>query len=148
LEEEYSLTDPVTIEIDADHRTLCAKIHSKGHLIDMAVAALGHGDEFEPTRGYHFPDSPYVEYKITGAWGAEDRNKLMVDIHAKSNEIIQQGGHDTTHHFENGIRTIKLSEIDAGCPCLGTHVNHLAEVESITIRKIIKKGKTLRVAYI
>jgi Ser-tRNA(Ala) deacylase AlaX len=37
LVEDYSLEEPVTMEIDGEHRSICAKIHSKGHLIDLAV---------------------------------------------------------------------------------------------------------------
>lgn len=38
-----------------------AKLHSAGHLLDLAVQNLGFG--WETAKGYHFEDGPYVEYK-------------------------------------------------------------------------------------
>lgn len=34
-----------------------------------------------------------------------------------------------------------------GCPCGGTHVQKVGEVGALTIAKIAKKGKNLRVSY-
>lgn len=45
------------------------------------------------------------------------------------------------------MRVLKLTEEDAGCPCGGTHVAHVSDIEEINITKIQKKGKAIRVAY-
>ena len=46
------------------------------------------------------------------------------------------------------LRVLKLIEEDFGCPCGGTHVEHVKDIEEITITKITKKGKAIRVAYV
>lgn len=47
----------------------------------------------------------------------------------------------------NDLRVLKLTSDDAGCPCGGTHVEHVKDIEEINITKITKKGKAIRVAY-
>jgi len=34
------------------------------------------------------------------------------------------------------VRVLKLTEDDAGCPCGGTHVGHISDIEELTITKI------------
>ena len=46
--------------IDENKRRLYARLHSAGHLLDVAVSNIGLS--WQPGKGYHFPDSPYVEY--------------------------------------------------------------------------------------
>ncbi len=45
------------------------------------------------------------------------------------------------------MRVIKLTEEDMGCPCGGTHVKHVTDIQEIEVTKIVKKGKTTRVSY-
>lgn len=53
----------MSLSLDASKRELQAVLHSAGHAIDQAVkAALGDG-VLSPLKGYHFADSPYVEYQ-------------------------------------------------------------------------------------
>ena len=44
-------------------------------------------------------------------------------------------------------RVIKLSNEDHGCPCGGTHVEHIKDIIEIEVTKIQKKGKNTRVSY-
>ena len=46
------------------------------------------------------------------------------------------------------LRVLKLTEDDNGCPCGGTHVNHVSDIKTLNITKITKKGKAIRVAYV
>lgn len=46
--------------MNADKRRLYARLHSAGHLLDIAVEKMGL--KWLPGKGYHFEDSPYVEY--------------------------------------------------------------------------------------
>lgn len=68
LSEDYSLDQPVTMEIDEEKRILNMKCHSKGHLIDLGVMRLPLPYELEAGKGYHFPEGPYVEYNIKGTF--------------------------------------------------------------------------------
>lgn len=40
-----------------------------------------------------------------------------------------------------------MTEDDPGCPCGGTHVGHVSDIEQIYISKIAKKGKSIQVKY-
>lgn len=53
--------DEVLLSIDADLRTLNARNHSAGHLLDNALTIAGI-TTLSPTKGYHFPEGCYVEY--------------------------------------------------------------------------------------
>jgi Ser-tRNA(Ala) deacylase AlaX len=46
------------------------------------------------------------------------------------------------------LRVVKLTKEDEGCPCGGTHVKNVTDIEGIEITKIQKKGKNTRVSYI
>ena len=57
---ELVIGDTVQCHVDAERRLLHSRIHSAGHLVDLAVAELGL--PWTPGKGYHFPQGPYVEY--------------------------------------------------------------------------------------
>jgi Ser-tRNA(Ala) deacylase AlaX len=100
-----------------------------------------------PSKGYHFPEGPYVEYKAATPLSNEEKDALAGSITEKCAEILAQEPHNTVVILENGRRTVKLTDYDPGLPCLGTHVPSIQEVESVTIRKINKRSGAYRVAY-
>jgi Ser-tRNA(Ala) deacylase AlaX len=51
----------VSLVVDEATRRLNARIHSAGHLLDAAMRNTGRTD-LVPSKGYHFPSGPYVEY--------------------------------------------------------------------------------------
>ncbi|CAM9170821.1 unnamed protein product [Pylaiella littoralis] len=54
---------PASLALDSAKRLRHAALHSAGHAVDRAVVeAVGTG-VFSPLKGYHFDDSPYVEYR-------------------------------------------------------------------------------------
>lgn len=62
IEIQAALQESQTIDqfVDEVDRRLFARIHSAGHLLDIAVKKIGLA--WKPGKGYHFADSPYVEY--------------------------------------------------------------------------------------
>ncbi len=53
----------MSLALDGAKRLRHAALHSAGHAVDKAVVeAIGAG-VFSPLKGYHFDDSPYVEYR-------------------------------------------------------------------------------------
>jgi Ser-tRNA(Ala) deacylase AlaX len=57
----------VTVHIDADRRLLNARVHSAGHLLDVAMTNVGFGpDVMVPAKGLHTPEQAYVEYTGVG----------------------------------------------------------------------------------
>lgn len=53
--------DSVKLYINREKRILNARLHSAGHLVDIAVSKLKLN--LKPGKGFHFPESPYVEYE-------------------------------------------------------------------------------------
>ena len=145
-----------------------ARVHSAGHLLDIAMTRAGRAD-LRPSKGYHFASGAYVEY--LGEVATPDRDPLIVSLNAIVKDIIDNTPVEMTvfkkictyeeadkHLAKAGgvppyipkgsdLRVLKLTEDDNGCPCGGTHVGHVRDIEELTITKITKKGKAIRVAY-
>ncbi|CAB1098855.1 unnamed protein product [Ectocarpus sp. CCAP 1310/34] len=62
---------PVSLALDSAKRLRHAVLHSAGHAVDKAVAGAVGAGVFSPLKGYHFDDSPYVEYRGTLPAGLE-----------------------------------------------------------------------------
>jgi Ser-tRNA(Ala) deacylase AlaX len=58
---KFEVGNTVNLEIDGEFRSINARIHSAGHLLDMAMMRAGRKD-LKPGKGYHFQEGPYVEY--------------------------------------------------------------------------------------
>ena len=56
----FSVGDVVKIKINQEKRLLYSQLHTAGHLVDASLHLLGY--EWKPTKGYHFPGGPYVEW--------------------------------------------------------------------------------------
>jgi len=51
----------VECHVDEAKRRLFARVHSAGHLLDVAMLKAGRSD-LRPSKGYHFAQGAYVEY--------------------------------------------------------------------------------------
>lgn len=159
---------PVECNVSEKERRLYAKVHSAGHLLDIAMTRAGRPD-LKPSKGYHFASGAYVEY--IGEVVEKERKPLI----EKLNEIVKDIIVNTPKEMEvfkkilsyddagkalekaggvppyipagQDLRVLKLTEDDNGCPCGGTHVHHVSDIEELVITKIQKKGKAIRVAY-
>jgi Ser-tRNA(Ala) deacylase AlaX len=125
----------------------------------MAVTKLGL--DWVPSKGYHFPDGPYVEYD--GELDPEQQADLQVKIEAKANELIAQDlpvscrfveQEELNHlcrHVPANIPTNKPIRVvqfdDFAVPCGGTHVHSLAEIQKLTVTKVKNKHGSIRVGY-
>ncbi len=161
---EMKIGEEYNMKINEQKRRLFARLHSAGHLLDISVNKLGLN--LVPGKGYHFADGPYVEYS-----GNIDKNKipsLMEEIEKISNEVISESSVEDAsitkfYDYETGkkefgtvpsylpekrpFRWVKLLKNDLGCPCGGTHVKHVKDINSIKITKITNKGKLVRISY-
>ena len=149
----------VTCFIDKERRALHSRIHSAGHVVDMAVVALGLN--WIPGKGFHFPEGPYVEY--AGSLDAIDKEKLKIDIEDLCHKFIQEKRttkllfmdkekmSEVCHFVPDYVPESKPGRVvmygDFGIPCGGTHVSNLSEIRSMTIRKIKLEKDNIRVAY-
>ncbi|KAL1539102.1 alanine--tRNA ligase [Salvia divinorum] len=148
----------VFLSVDQERRTLNSRLHSAGHLLDLCVRNVG-WEHLEPSKGYHFPDGPYVEYE-----GAVPQNELQSkqnELQAKANSLITKGGkvsvsilpYDEASELCGGSlpdyipkdstpRIVQLGQT-LGCPCGGTHVGDISDISILTVTQIrTKKGLT------
>ncbi|GFQ04147.1 alanyl-tRNA editing protein alax-l, partial [Phtheirospermum japonicum] len=138
----------VLLNVDEDRRRLSSRLHSAGHLLDICVKNVG-WEHLEPTKGHHFPDGPFVEYK-----GAVPQNELQSkqkEVELEASNLISKGGkvsvsvlpYDKASEMCGGSlpdyipkdstpRIVKLGECP-GCPCGGTHVGDINEISSLKV---------------
>lgn len=151
--------ETVTLLVDRARRDLHTRIHSAGHLVDLALHRLGF--DWKPGRGYHFPDGPYVEYRADVE--ASKRDELIAQIEAAANEIVREDAATSIRYVDRAeaervlsnvppwIREEGLSRIvfygDFGVPCGGTHVAKLSDIGALKIRKLKIGSGSVRVSY-
>lgn len=150
----FSEGETVELSIDEEKRRLHAQIHSAGHLIDVATTLLN--IPIKATKGFHFPDGPYVEYE----GGVEDAEALKTMLQEKMDTLIAQHIPVCRENITSeeavakgmmapvgkGYRTIGFESHDP-CGCGGTHVENSSEIGGVTIRKISSKKGVTRVSY-
>jgi len=142
-----SIGEKVELLVDQEKRILHTRLHSIGHLVDMALKELL--IDWTPGKGYHFPNGPYVEY--AGSLDGLDKEKLLKDIENKCNEIISRNI-ETRLVFENdALQNGKPRRIvyysDFSIPCGGTHVENLGDIGPISIRKVKQEKENIRISY-
>lgn len=142
-----NIGDSVELFIDQEKRILHTKLHSIGHLVDMALKELS--IDWIPGKGYHFPNGPYVEY--VGNLDGFNKEQLIKDLENKCNEIINRNI-ETRLTFENNtLKNGKPQRIvyygDFSIPCGGTHVANLGDIGTVIIRKIKQEKENIRISY-
>ncbi len=152
----------VSLHVDLDRRALHSKIHTAGHLVDIAL--FHKLDRYmKPTKGYHFPQGPYLEYE--GTIEPEEREAIRQKIEEEIAKLIAQ-------NLSVDLKIVERAELETMCrnipeylpkdkptrvmivqgyeaiPCGGTHVSALQEIGRVRIPKVkCKSGKT-RISYI
>lgn len=157
----FSVGDEVHIKVDSEKRMEHSRLHSAGHLIDAVVHELGY--RLRGWKGYHFPDSPYVEYKgeVCGdvveigqrisevAKELIDRDaEVCVWMDVSREEAIRMCGElDPMYLDMPRLRIVKIGGLSS--PCGGTHVRRLGELGGVRVSKIkVMSGKQMvRVYY-
>lgn len=143
--------DKVALKIDKDRRILNARLHSAGHLLDCAVLRMGMKN-FNPVKGFHFPDGPYVEYEGVIENPAEamailQRNideLISQDLKVESKNMSSEEAQEKGIHSPAGksARVVSFAGFPI-CGCGGTHIGSAAEIGKLTVRKIKSgQGKT------
>lgn len=151
--------DKVKLNVDSERRQLHARLHSGGHLVDMGIYEFK--PEWIPSKGYHFPEGPYVEYK--GLVTEEEKEELKSKLEEFFVQKIAQNIPVTIkfvekndlasfcRHVPENIPEGKPTRIvlfgDFGVPCGGTHINNLFELKKVIIRKIRQEKDMIRVSY-
>mmetsp|Transcript_97756 Transcript_97756/g.276526 ORF Transcript_97756/g.276526 Transcript_97756/m.276526 type:complete len:340 (-) Transcript_97756:83-1102(-) len=133
----------VALAVDEGVRRANARIHSAGHLIDVAVASAGY--KWVPGKGYHFPDGAYVEYVLTAEQkAAVDKDKALASINEALKSLLAAPS-PVIVELRDGVRNVEIEK--AACPCGGTHVENTSEIGNVTIKALKAKGTNMRVSY-
>lgn len=155
----FNKGDAISLTVNEERRRLNSRLHSAGHVVDLAVTNLKLG--WIPGKGFHFPQGPYVEY--VGNLDGVDTEKLKADIENLCNQYIAEGRQTKAVFMEKE----KMKEVcnfvpdyipegkpgrvvmfgGFGVPCGGTHVINLSEIKGITIRKVKQDGLNIRLGY-
>ncbi len=130
--------EEVLCEIDTAWRQLHSRLHSAGHLLDVVLDQLS--IQWQPGKGYHFADGPYVEYLTQEVPDAE----LAARIEAAAATLIATNI-PTTIDLQGTTRIVRLG--DKSVPCGGTHVQALGEIGSLHIRYIKQKQGVVKIGY-
>lgn len=102
----------VKVNVDASTRTLLSECHTAGHVVDAAMAKCN--KLLPPTKGYHFLDGPYVEYK--GTIDVADREEFLVQLQ----EAYQQLINDV---IDTQIQTLSVDEAESLCNRVAKNFN-------------------------
>jgi Ser-tRNA(Ala) deacylase AlaX len=148
---KFEIGQEAELIVDQAKRNLHSKIHSDGHLLDLAIQKSGLN--WIPGKGFHFVVGSYVEYQIPKNT-SQDLNleDLKNTIQAHFDELVNQKlpfkiSFDETQTFHGEpLRKIKIgNEIE--CPCGGTHAKNTSELAGFKITKIKLKSGIARVSY-
>jgi Ser-tRNA(Ala) deacylase AlaX len=146
------------LHIDGELRWLHSRLHTGGHLVMTAVdRLLG----LPATKGYHFPDGPYVEF--AGVVPPESRDAVAERIQAELDRLVAEDSEVTWRfdsvenlraagvHMPAGIPEDKPTRvvITAGyhSPCGGTHVLRLGALKGLRAKNVRFKSGRTRVTY-
>jgi len=159
----FQVGELIHCEINQAERLRASRVHSAGHLIDVAMGSCG--CQLRPTKGFHFTSGAYVEY--AGLLSVEERNDLRPRLQAAIDSLVTDAiptevftvpahelgeycAEDTlaTNYKDGGSEHVRLVNVGGVCcPCGGTHVADTAQIGKVTVKSIKKKGKSMRVSY-
>lgn len=135
----------VHVEVDSKNRRVLSECHTAGHVVDSAMARCG--KMLPPTKGYHFLDGPYVEYK--GVIPPEERPALLGELKSAFADLVEEDiltkietlpkdeaeevcnrlaqNFDLSDYGDESIRVVTVAGWP--CPCGGTHVKSTSDLK-------------------
>jgi len=157
---EYRMGDKVTCAVDSGRRGINTRLHSAGHVVDLAVDRLGLG--WTPGKGAHYPHMSFVEYD--GQVEPEQAEEIRQKIETIANEVVAKGSqnqirfmpvsemHTVCRHVPPNIPTNKPARVviydgTFGVPCGGTHVRNTQVIGHVTITKFKTRKGLTKVSY-
>ena len=161
-ENEFAINLEVILSVDQAKRAINSRLHSAGHAIDACLSRLGMSERLKAEKGYHFVDSPYVEYAALSEFSAEELKSLSSLLTDEMEKVIEESIVTDVVYMSKEDAASKLTNCDisgypetirvvyvAGlpCPCGGTHVDSTADLQKVTVTKVNKKKGKIRVSY-
>lgn len=158
---EISEGEELIMQIDPQKRSLHSRIHTGGHLVSSVIVEFLKWP-LVPFKGYHYPDSPYVEFlnpnnmtefpqELVGA-ALEEFVRKDLPIHIRiENEVDFK---DTKTFIPPGFqlapgKPLRLVGIESFLfyPCAGTHTKSTGELRKVDIKYFKSKKGNIRAAY-
>lgn len=145
----------VHLSVHEESRRMNARRHSGGHLLDIAVhhvlRDLPHEPLWNPTKGSHFPTMLFVEYEGSipanmSTTALQEKFQVEVD-RLLADQSVPSVRVESTLKDTNVNRVIHLIPGEMSCPCGGTHVKHIQEIQSLRILSISLKKKIIKISY-
>ncbi|KAL7462844.1 hypothetical protein ACHAXS_003216 [Conticribra weissflogii] len=102
----------VHVSVNQPNRLLLSECHTAGHVVDAAMAKCE--KLLPPTKGYHFMDGPYVEYK--GSIDVKEREEFLEKLKVAYQELIDQD-------IPTQIQTLPAKEAETLCNRLAQNFN-------------------------
>ena len=146
--------------VDAQTRGLHSRLHTAGHILDIALLdVLHHNDKMSVYKANHHPVGSAVEYSGTlpslvgnKTAAKETKSAFIRELEDTCNAIVEQDCRvhlslQTSSTDGNPLRHMWVEGYDRKIPCGGTHISHLREIGKMSIRKIETKSGVTRVAY-
>jgi Ser-tRNA(Ala) deacylase AlaX len=148
--------DNVSCVVNESRRQINTRLHSAGHVVDMANSSVH--PSWVPGRGAHYPHMSFVEYTQ-----AEVGDTTHQQIQEAVDAILSQNITNTMQYVDKDklalycrhvpdnlpankpIRVVMYGEF--GVPCGGTHVQNLSDIGKIEITKVKTKKGVTKVSY-
>jgi Ser-tRNA(Ala) deacylase AlaX len=157
---QFKVGERVECAVDTQRRTVNTRLHSAGHMVDLAVDRLKL--DWKPVKGGHYPHMSFVEYE--GIIDPGQVESISQQIETIANDVIAKGSQNEIRfipvsemyticrHVPDNIPTNKPARVviydgTFGVPCGGTHVRDVGDIGHITIAKIKSKKGLIRVSY-
>lgn len=146
----------VQCQIDEARRDINTRLHSAGHLLDMANNTIN--PDWIPGRGAHYPHMSFVEYAnapIDESTQQQIQDAINATLSQNTTNTMRYASLDELkalcRHVPDNLPANKPIRVvlygDFGVPCGGTHVQKLSDIGKIEVTKVkCKKGVT-KVSY-
>jgi len=159
--QDFQVGEAVRLSIDKEQRCRNARLHSGGHLVDIALTNIGQ-TQLKPGKGHHFPVGSYVEYE--GNIPTDKKEHIQKALESEMERLIKEGsdvkvtmadysqiaelcGSAPSYLPKDKPARIVTLYGKIGCPCGGTHVKNIKEIGTVKIGKITVKSGQTRIRY-
>ncbi|CAM9736932.1 unnamed protein product [Scytosiphon promiscuus] len=94
--------EPASLALDSAKRLRHAALHSAGHAVDRAVVGAVGAGVLSPLKGYHFDDSPHVEYRGVLPQGLE-KDAFVEKLNAEIDKLVAADVETLVEVIDEGV---------------------------------------------
>lgn len=127
------INDVALLQIDLQRRTLLARLHSAGHLLECAMASIC--PDLVPFKGCHFPKGEASTYfYLADGKSMPNLQEVKVNLATLINHLVQKSIPVIANNDQKG-RTVCFQGFEP-LGCGGTHVRISTEIGNVDIRSV------------